>query len=223
MRLVPRLRTKVQLLLQVESSGFMIGLAILFVLVSLVQPFWSVSRAAGVDQDIGSFGWVTFTSDHFTRGTWSVTTILPYSSPGFGYPDTAGVAGNVYVLEVVYLVVLGLVLGLFRFEFSRKMPTANLLILSLVVLGVALFALFYPIVAIPAAATTDIGTFTVGGFWGSAQPAAGLTWSWGPRTRMVAPSRRRPPGSQRCGPALPEKPPLDGPGRARDASVSVTV
>src|SRR5438132_68415 len=39
MRLVPRLRTKLQLLLLVESSFFMIGLAILFTLLSFVQPF----------------------------------------------------------------------------------------------------------------------------------------------------------------------------------------
>src|SRR2546429_351438 len=53
MRLVPRLRTKLQLLLLVESSFFMIGLAILFTLVSLVQPFWAFSRAVGVNRDIG--------------------------------------------------------------------------------------------------------------------------------------------------------------------------
>src|SRR5438552_2828318 len=54
------------------------------------------------------------------------------------------------------------------------------ILFTLVALGVALFALFYPIVAIPGAATTDIGTFTVGGFWGSAEPSPGVTWSWGP-------------------------------------------
>src|SRR5438128_2374653 len=47
-------------------------------------------------------------------------------------------------------------------------------------LGLAIFALFYPIVAIPGAATTDVGTFTIGGFWGTAQPSPGVTWSWGP-------------------------------------------
>jgi hypothetical protein len=180
MRLVPRLRTKLQLLLMVESSFFMIGLAILLTLVSLVQPFWSISSAAGVDRDISSFGWVTFTTDHYVRGAWSQTLISPYSTPTFRFPEMARVAGTAYIIELVYLVVLGLTLGLFRFEFARKMPPANLLILSLVVLGVALFALFYPIVAIPGAATTDIGTFTVGGFWGSAQPSAGESWSWGP-------------------------------------------
>jgi len=175
-----RLRTKLQMLLQIESSGFALGLAILFVLVSLALPFWSLSSTIGGVQDIRSFAWVSFTTDRYTRGAWSGTTILPYNSPGFPYTDTAGVAGNVYVLSLVFLVVLAVVLALFRFEFSRKMPTMNLLILSLVVLGVALFALFYPIVAIPGAATTDVGTFTIGGFWGTAQPLPGMTWSWGP-------------------------------------------
>src|SRR5205807_8883567 len=122
----------------------------------------------------------SFTTERYTRGAWSETTIMPYNSPGFPYPDTAGVAGNLYVLSLVFIVVLAVVLALFRFEFSRKMPPMNLLILSLVVLGVALFALFYPIVAIPGAATTDVGTFTIGGFWGTTEPSPGVTWSWGP-------------------------------------------
>jgi hypothetical protein len=175
-----RLRTRLQMLLQIESSGFAVGLAILFVLVSLALPFWSISSTAGGVQEIDSFSWVTFVRDQYTRGPWTGTVILPYNAPNFPYPAVAGVAGNAYVLDLVFLVVLALVIGLFRFEFSRKMPTANLLILSLVVLGVALFALFYPIVAIPAAATTDVGTFTIGGFWGTAQPVVGVMWSWGP-------------------------------------------
>src|SRR5205809_7730273 len=139
MRLVPRLRTKLQLLLLVESSFFMIGLAILFTLVSLVQPFWAFGRAVGVNRDIGSFGWVTCTADHYNGGVWSLTTILPYSSLAFSYSETAGVAGNVYVLEVVYLVVLGLTLVFFRFAFSRNIPPVNLLILGVVVRRAPLF------------------------------------------------------------------------------------
>lgn len=175
-----RLRTKLQLLLQVESSGFALALAILFVLLSLALPFWSFSRTEGPDQVVGSFSWVSFTTDDFVRGRWTITTIVPYGQPGFPFPALAGVASNVYVLNVVYLVILAAVLALFRFEFSRKMPPVNLLILSLVVLAVALFALFYPLVATPAAATTDIASFTVPGFWGSAQPSPGVSWSWGP-------------------------------------------
>src|SRR6266487_549714 len=37
---------------------------------------------------------------------------------------------------------------------------------------------FYPIVAIPGAATTDLGTFTVGGFWGNTNTGS-TQWSWG--------------------------------------------
>jgi len=175
-----RLRTKLQLLLQVESSGFALALAVLFVLLSLALPFWSFSRTEGPDQVVGSFSWVSFTTDDFVRARWTITTIVPYSEPNFPFPATASVASNVYVLSLVYLVVLAAVLALFRFEFSRKMPTVNLLILSLVVLAVALFGLFYPVVAIPAAATTDIANFTIPGFWGSAQPFPGVFWSWGP-------------------------------------------
>src|SRR2546422_129427 len=77
--------------------------------------------------------------------------------------------------------VLAVVLALFSMEYGRAMPTLSLLILSLIVLGVALFALFYPIVAIPGAATEDVGAFTIGNFWGSASTSAPPTgWSWGP-------------------------------------------
>ncbi len=184
-----RLRTKLQLLLQVESSGFALSLAILFVLLSLALPFWSFSRTEGPDQVVGSFSWVSFTTDDFVRARWTITTIVPYSEPNFPFPATASVASNVYVLSLVYLVVLAAVLALFRFEFSRKMPTVNLLILSLVVLAVALFGLFYPVVAIPAAATTDIANFTIPGFWGSAQPFPGVFWSWGPKSlRSMVPT-----------------------------------
>jgi hypothetical protein len=175
-----RLRTKLQLLLQVESSGFALALAILFVLVSLALPFWSFSRTEGPDRVVSSFSWDRFSTDLYAGGGWRGTSIVPYSEITTLYPATAGVASNVYVLEAVYLVVLVAVIALFRFEFSRKMPPVNLLILSLVVLGVALFALFYPVVATPAAATTDVRTFTIPGFWGSAQPPSGGSWSWGP-------------------------------------------
>src|SRR5947208_14958676 len=91
-----RLRTKLQMLLQIESSGFALGLAILFVLLWLALPFWSISRTSAGVQDIGSFAWVSFTTERYTRGAWSETTLLPYNSPGLHYPDTAGVAVNAY-------------------------------------------------------------------------------------------------------------------------------
>src|SRR5438445_12900698 len=95
-----RLRTKLQMLLQIESSGFALGLAILFVLLSLALPFLSISRTSGGVQHIGSFACVSFTTERYTRGAWSETTSLPYSSPGVHYPDTAGVAATLDVLSL---------------------------------------------------------------------------------------------------------------------------
>lgn len=173
------LRSRLQILVTVEPWRLALGLGILFVLVSLVHPFWSLSRLDGTDRDIVSFAWTTSTAERYEGSAWSETTILPYSSAQFDRPHVAGVAGNAYVLEGVFLLALVAILGLFLLGYSHKLPTISLLAVNLIVLASALFALFYPIVAIPAAATTDLGTFTVGGFWGSA-PLGSVEWSWGP-------------------------------------------
>jgi hypothetical protein len=151
---------------------------ILFVLLSLFLPFWTLSEQTGTRQEIHSFSWNTFATDRFDDGSWSGTTILPYRSPGLVYPTVAVVAGNVYVLQVVYLLILLAILGMFQLGFSRSLPTLSLLFLSLIVLTGALFSLFYPLVGIPAAATTDARFFAVSGFWGTALEG-GTVWSWG--------------------------------------------
>jgi len=173
------LRSKLQILVTVEPWRLALGLGILFVLVSLAHPFWSLSLLGGTDRDIYSFAWTTFSTERYQGGAWSGTAVLPYTSASFPFPHVAGVAGNAYVLEGVFLLVLVAILGLFLLGYSHKLPTISLLIVSLIVLASALFALFYPVVAIPAAATTDLGTFTVGGFWGSASEGS-VEWSWGP-------------------------------------------
>src|SRR5438445_547772 len=59
-------------------------------------------------------------------------------------------------------------------------PSRIALGLAIVLVLVSL-ALPYPIVAIPGAATEDVGAFTIGGFWGSASTSTPPTgWSWGP-------------------------------------------
>src|SRR5437773_9100653 len=113
-----RLRTKLQMLLQIESSGFALGLAILFVLLSLALPFWSISRTSGGVQDIGPFAWVSFTTERYPRGAWSETTIVPYNSPGFPYPDAAGVAGHLYAPSLVFLLALAVALSPLRPDVS---------------------------------------------------------------------------------------------------------
>ena len=174
-------RTWIHRVLDLGASRLGLAMAILLVLVSLALPFWSLGGVVGTRQDISSFSWTTVTTDLYRGGAWDGTTILPYTSSQFAYPSVAGVLGTAYLLDVLLFGVLAVVLGLFSIDYSRTMPTLNLLIVSLIVLGVALFALFYPIVAIPGAATTDVGTFTIGGFWGSAGvPAPRADWSWGP-------------------------------------------
>ena len=174
-------RTGINRVLALGPSRIALGLAIVLVLVSLALPFWSLSRAIGTDQDISSFSWTTFTTDTYRGGAWDGTVILPYTSTLSPYREVASILATAYVLDLVLLVVLAVVLVLFSIEYGRAMPTLSLLILSLIVLGVALFALFFPIVAIPGAATTDRGTFTITGFWGSAStPSPPTGWSWGP-------------------------------------------
>jgi hypothetical protein len=166
-------------------------LAILLVLVSLSLPFWSLGRVAGPEQDIGSFSWTTITRTTYIGGVWDQTTILPYTSsqspfpgarvPPLAFPSVGSTLGTAYLLDVVLLVVLSVVFALFSMGYSRTMSTLRLLIVSLIVLGVALVALFYPIVAVPGAATTDVGIFTTNGFWGSEGTSApSAVWSWGP-------------------------------------------
>lgn len=172
-------RPRFERILKDDPSRIAIGLGILFVLGSLVLPFWSLASDQGTDREINSFSWSTITTERYVGGVWSETTTLPYTSSRFTYPDVAGVAANAYLLEVVFLLVLGAILGLFLLGYGRALPTFSLLIVSLIVLASALFALFYPIIAVPGAATTDRGNFTVGGFWGSASLGPAV-WSWGP-------------------------------------------
>src|SRR5438128_7524122 len=155
-------RTWITRVLTLGPSRIALGLAVLLVLVSLALPFWSLSQAVGTDTDISSFFWTTFTTDRYRGGAWDGTEILPYSSTLSPYRAVASVLGTAYLLDLVLLVVLAVVLALFSIEYGRSMPTLSLLIVSVIVLGVALLALFYPIVAIPGAATQDIGVFTIG-------------------------------------------------------------
>lgn len=173
-----RWRARLVPFLAFGPSRLALLVGIFFVLLSLFLPFWTLSEQTGTRQEIYSFSWNTFATDRFDDGSWSGTTILPYRVPGLPYPTVAVVASNVYVLQVVYLLILLAILGMFQLGFSRSLPTLSLLFLSLIVLTGALFSLFYPLVGIPAAATTDARFFAVSGFWGTALEG-GTSWSWG--------------------------------------------
>src|SRR6058998_3611260 len=149
-------RTWINRVLALGPSRLAIGLALVVVLVSLALPFWSLGRVAGTDQDIISFSWTTTTTDRYRGGAWDGTSILPYASSqpvlaGLTFRAVGSALGTAYLLDLVLFVVLAVVLALFSMEYGRTMPTLSLLIVSLIVLGVSLIALFYPIVAIPGA------------------------------------------------------------------------
>lgn len=174
-------RTWARRVLGLGPSRLAVAVALLLVLASLALPFWSLGLAVGPGQVISSYSWTTVTSDRYQGGVWDGTTILPYTSSLFASRAVASTLGTAYLLVVALFVVLAVVLALFSLDFFRAMPTLSLLIVSLVVLGVGLSALFYPVVTVPGAATTDLGMFTIGGFWGSFSTSSpAMDWSWGP-------------------------------------------
>jgi len=130
----------------------------------------------GNTQDVSSFSWTTMATDRFRNGIWTQTTIIPYGSSPF--PAIGGVLGLSYALDVAFLLLAAVVFAMFSLKIGRTMSTLGLLVTALLAVGVGLLAIFYPIVAIPGAATTDLGTFTVGGFWGNTNTGS-TQWSWG--------------------------------------------
>ena len=179
-------RAWVQRVLRLGPSRLALILAILLALISLGLPFWSLAFVSGTDQYVGTFSWGTTTTDHYRNGAWDGTTILPYASSQpvlaqFSFRSVGGALGAAYILVVVFLIVAAVVLALFTMEQSRTMPTLTLLVVSLLVVGIGLLAVFYPLVTAPGAATTDVGIFTVNGFWGGIRTTGPTRdWSWGP-------------------------------------------
>ena len=178
---LPPLRAWAKRLWSLGPSRLALGLAILLALLGLALPVWSMAAFTGNTQDISAFSWTRIATDRFQSGEWTRTTIIPYGSNAF--PTVAGVLGLSYAIDVAFLLLAAVVFAMFSLKVGRTMPTLGLLVTSLLVVGVGLLAIFYPILAIPGAATTDLVTFTVSGFWGSTNTGptqvswgAGLGW-----------------------------------------------
>ena len=178
---LPPLRAWARRVWGLGPSRLALGLAILLALLSLALPVWSLGAFTGNTQDISAFSWTKMATERFQSGLWTRTTIVPYSSGTF--PTVAGALALSYAVDVAFLLLAAVVFGMFSLNIGRTMPTLGLLVTSLLVVGVGLLAIFYPIVAIPGAATTDLGTFTVSGFWGGTNTGptqvswgAGLGW-----------------------------------------------
>ncbi len=178
---LPPLRAWARRIWGLGPSRLALGLAILLALLGLALPVWSMAAFTGNTQDISAFSWTRIATDRFQSGEWTRTTIIPYGSNAF--PTVAGVLGLSYAIDVAFLLLAAVVFAMFSLKVGRTMPTLGLLVTSLLVVGVGLLAIFYPILAIPGAATTDLVTFTVSGFWGSTNTGptqvswgAGLGW-----------------------------------------------
>src|SRR5207247_15213 len=175
------LRAWVQRAARLGPARLALGFSILLSLLALALPVWSLGAFTGNTQDISAFSWTTMATDRFQSGVWTRTTTVPYSSSGF--PTIAAVLGLAYAIDAAFLLLAAVVFAMFSIKIGRTMSTLGLLVTSLLVVGVGLLAIFYPIVAIPGAATTDLGTFTVSGFWGITNTGptqvswgAGLGW-----------------------------------------------
>ncbi len=166
--------------LQLGLSRLALGLAVLFVLLALATPLWSLTSTEGVRREVNEYGWTTVTITQFRSGQWDGTEILPFSSSNLdpAQPNVAAVMGGGYLSMVVYLIVLIVTIVIFSMAWSKTMSPLVLLILSLFVTIVALWTLFGPILGIQNAAPTDLASLGVSGFWGT-RSAGTTTVTWG--------------------------------------------
>lgn len=164
-------------------SRVFLVLAILFAVIALVTPVWSLTQGnpASGDWSTTNSGWTSRTTDEFDSGALSRTTTEYYNAPGFDDPVLASAVAASYALIAVYLVVLAVVAVLFSTAWAKTMAPLLLMIVSIVVVLAALLALFYPLAAVPPAAAADLNNPAITGFWGSSSAplrtwGAGLSW-----------------------------------------------
>ncbi len=162
------------------SRVFMI-LGVLFCLLALATPIWSYThQEGGSTWHTSNYGWLGETTDQYTQSVYDGSTYRPYSGPTFNEAALASAVGTSFALVVVFIIVLIVVTALYSTAFATRLPHLGVLIIALVVVIMALVALLAPIIIVPNAAATDLGTTVFSsGFWGSAAPftwGAGLGW-----------------------------------------------
>ncbi len=150
-------------------------IAILFTLLALASPLWSMTDGViGGDYTTTAFGWTSWTRMDYHSGVWTRTVIESYVAPGSPFTAFGSSAGAAYLLIVVFLVVLIAAIALISSWFSLHLHGFPLLILGLVVLFFALVALVFPVLTLPSAAATDLGEPAIVGYWGGSG-----TTTWG--------------------------------------------
>lgn len=175
MHAVQTARTYAKRFLGLGWSKVFLVLGVVFLLLALGNPIWSVTHDdGGGDFTTATYGWTSWTAMEYQSGVWSRTIVESYTARPMALPAVANAAGTSYLLMAVLLIVLVAAIALYSSWFALKLHGLSLLILGLIVVVFAFVALAYPVFTLPPAAATDFGNTAVTGFWGS----SGAT-SWG--------------------------------------------
>lgn len=167
-------RTYVNRFLGLGWARVFLVVGILFVLLALASPLWSITdTGAPGDYTTTTYGWTSVTETTYHGGVWEATGILSYNARGFDAHATANALGTSYLVSIVLLIVLFVAVALFSLEFVHRLPSLGLLILALVVVVFAFVALLYPVLTVPSAAAADLGEPAITGYWGS---SGSLSW-----------------------------------------------
>jgi len=159
------------------------GLAFILGVIALTQPVWGTQQTTpGGDVDRWTYGWTVVTLEQWQGGSWSGTTVMPYTSPNFSdyrVRDAVTTAYAVATAYVISLFALGLLQMLGR---SRKIPQNLRFLATLAPLILGAAATGYSVFAIPGAANLDVNS-AINGFSGSTfvnGPGSNdYTLSWG--------------------------------------------
>ncbi len=172
-------RTYVNRFVGLGWARVFLALGVLFTLLALASPLWSVTLDdGGGDYSVTTFGWTTLTSVAYQGGVWTDTVIQSYTRPNFSAPALANAMGASYLVAVVFLIVLLVVFALYSLSLFQSMPGLGLLITGLVVVVFAFVALLYPVFTAPGAAALTTRYSAITGYWGSVV-VGGTTVSWG--------------------------------------------
>ncbi len=162
-------------------SRVLLVLAILFSLIALATPVWSVTfQTGGNNWNTRNFSWLGVNRDNYLGGVYDGSSYQPYSAPSFDQFALSSAVGTSYAIILVFLIFLVAVTLFFSTAFATRLPPIGLLVIAVFIAIVALAALLAPIAVIPNAAATAYGNAAFsGGLWGSAAGdswGAGLSW-----------------------------------------------
>jgi hypothetical protein len=162
-------------------SRVFLVLAILFTLIALATPIWSLTRQGPPGAwDTSNYSWLGVNTDGYVGGNYDGSFYQPYSAPTFRGAVLASAVGTAFTVILVFIIFLIAVTLFYSTSFVNRLPPMGLLVVAVFITLVALAALLAPIVVIPSAAATSLNAPEYSsGLWGSSGSAiwgAGLSW-----------------------------------------------